>query len=350
MHITQTNYTVADYCAAMKRKEIIVNRAYQRSDKVWPPAAKSFLIESILLSFPIPKLCLYQVTDVKTRKTNKEIVDGQQRSQTIFDFYSDKFRLSKSSGIHEAAGKLYSQLEDGYKQSFLDYALSVDLFISATPDEIRETFRRINSYTVPLNPEEQRHAGFQGDFKWFIYHLSKKYDQNFVDMGVFSDKQLVRMADTKLFSEVIHAILYGITTTNKSILDKLYKDHDAGFGKEDEIERRIDQSLDYLLNWKEVHEGSLMRPHILYSLILAISHVTHPASKLRAVFEPLANYVFERDIALANLTSLAESLENPELPGKFREFVLASSSKTNVAEQRKIRLRWLCQALQPILF
>ena len=42
MHITSTNYTVADYCQAMERKEIIVNRDYQRSDKVWPPVARSF--------------------------------------------------------------------------------------------------------------------------------------------------------------------------------------------------------------------------------------------------------------------------------------------------------------------
>ena len=45
--------------------------------------------------------------------------------------------------------------------------------VGATPDQIRETFRRINSYTVPLNPEEHRHAVFQGDFKWFMHDLTK---------------------------------------------------------------------------------------------------------------------------------------------------------------------------------
>ena len=59
MQILSTSYTVADYCAAMTNGEIIVNRDYQRSDKVWPPAARSYLIESILLDYPIPKLFLY---------------------------------------------------------------------------------------------------------------------------------------------------------------------------------------------------------------------------------------------------------------------------------------------------
>jgi len=117
MIIQSTNYTIADYCAAMLRKEIIVNRDYQRSDKVWPPAARSFLIETILLNYSMPKLSLYQVTDVRSRKTYKEIVDGQQRSITILDFYNDKLRLSKLSGIPEAAGKLYSQLDSDYRQS-----------------------------------------------------------------------------------------------------------------------------------------------------------------------------------------------------------------------------------------
>ena len=63
------------YCQQMREKSIIVNHDYQRSDKVWPPAARSYLIETILLGFPIPKLSLYQTTDLKTKKTKKNM-DG----------------------------------------------------------------------------------------------------------------------------------------------------------------------------------------------------------------------------------------------------------------------------------
>jgi hypothetical protein len=76
MTTTPTDLTVADYCQAMERNEIRVNREYQRSDRVWPNAARSFLIETILLGFPMPKLAHYQVTDLRTRKVTKEIVDG----------------------------------------------------------------------------------------------------------------------------------------------------------------------------------------------------------------------------------------------------------------------------------
>lgn len=104
MKITPTTFTIVDYCTAMTRKEIIVERAYQRSAQVWPQAARSFLIESILLGYPIPKLYLYQQTDLKSRKTIKHIVDGQQRSFTILDFYENKFRcLAPVSSLKLAA-------------------------------------------------------------------------------------------------------------------------------------------------------------------------------------------------------------------------------------------------------
>ena len=71
MNTVTSTITVADYVAAMQRKEITVNADYQRSPKVWPPAAKSFLIETILLNYPMPKLSLHQITDVKSRTTKK---------------------------------------------------------------------------------------------------------------------------------------------------------------------------------------------------------------------------------------------------------------------------------------
>ena len=350
MFITPTNITVADYCSDMLDKQIIVNRDYQRSDKVWPPAAKSFLIETILLNFPIPKLSLYQVTDVKSRKTTKEIVDGQQRSQAILNFYNDKLRLSKDSSVPEAASKTYSQLIDDHKQQFLDYSLSIDLFVSASPDEIREVFRRINSYTVPLNPEERRYSMYQGVFKWFVYRLSKKFDQNLVDLGVFGEKQLTRMADSKLSSEIIHAFLNGITQTNAKALDELYKNYDKSFPQEKELEERFEEALSFLLELEEIHKGSLMKPFNVYALILAIFHIHKPINTLLTVYQPIKPYKFDRDSVVTNLSNLSESLENTEdtknIDKKFTDFVLANLVKTNAAQQRKTRFKWFCEALE----
>lgn len=349
MRVLSTHYTVSDYCEGMKRNEIIVNREYQRSDKVWPPAAKSFLIETILLGFPVPKLSLYQQTDLKSRKTYKEIVDGQQRSQTVREFYDNKLRLSRNSEVEDFAGKLYRELDEEYQQAFIEYSLSIDVFVSATDDEIKEAFRRVNSYTVPLNPEEQRHAQFQGAFKWFIYRLTKLFDQNLKALGVFGQKQLIRMADAKLFSEIVHALMYGIRTTKRQDLDKLYRAFDKEFDQEPAVTRRLTIAVDRMLEVPEIHNGPLMKHYNFYSLVLAYTHMHERVDALTEYFERPGDYRYDRELAAANLSTLSAALEESEAVGEFAEFIDASSSRTNVADQRIKRFKWFCQALQPQL-
>lgn len=347
--VKSTSYTIADYCKMFKQKELVVNRDYQRSDRVWPPAAKSFLIETILLGYPIPKLSLYQITDVKTRGTIKEIVDGQQRTMAILEFYDNKLSLSQSTELELAAGKTYEELDEELKHQFLAYSLDVDLFTTVTPDQIRETFRRINSYTVPLNPEEHRHAVYQGAMKWFIYKLSKTFDQVLLDIGSFTQKSLVRMEDTKLYCEIIHALLFGISTTTKKRLDDLYKLKDKQFPEDSEIKGRISTAIDVILGLPDIHKSVLMKPYMLYSLILAITHLTRPVPALQDVYFSDGKYHLNNDIALANLTALAEAVESDGENPPFSEFVKASSSKTNVKAQRETRFIWFCKALQPQL-
>lgn len=328
------------------RNEIIVNRHYQRSDKVWPHAAKSFLIETILLGYPVPKLSLYQITDVKTRRTVKEIVDGQQRTLTIKEFFDNKLRLSTTLDFHDAAGRTYDELPEPIQHTFLDYSLSVDTFTGATPDQIREVFRRINSYTVPLNPEEQRHATYQGSMKWFIYELSRRYDAVMLALGTFTQGRLVRMQDAKLYSEIVHALLNGLQTTKKQQLDTLYKTHDERFSHAATINARIQRAMDSVLLLEDLHQGQLMRPHIFYSLLLAVTHVQDPVD----VFQNIARIEGPTDIdagrVLPALSELAVALEDDAVDKRFADFISACANRTNVQPQREERFRWLVRALR----
>jgi hypothetical protein len=349
MQITPSNWTVADFCKALERKEITVNRNYQRSDKVWPPAAKSFLIETILLGYPIPKLYFHQVTDLKSRNTIKEVVDGQQRSEAIFEFYTNNLSISKKSEVEEAAGRKYKELPEDLQQKFLAYSLGVDIFVEATNDAIRETFRRINSYTIPLNPEEQRHARFQGEFKWFVYRLAKALDEKFLRMEVFNQKQIVRMMDAKLLAEVVHALINGIRTTNKRNLDKLYEDNDRQFDQQRDFRQRIEGAIDTLLVLEDIHSSALMRPYMMYSLILAIIHLQRAIPALNADYSQQGRWQLNTDIASTNLSKLGVAVEADEPEESLKEFVKASSERTNVLAQRQTRFRWFCRALQPTL-
>ena len=342
--------TIADYCAAMDRKEIVPNSEYQRSDKVWPPAAKSFLIETILLGFPIPKMFLFQVTDLKSKKTYKEIVDGQQRSRTIEDFFHNRFAISKNSEIEAAQGKKYDQLDPEDQARFLNYQLSIDLFVSVTPADIRQAFRRLNSYTVALNPEELRHAEWQGAFKWFVYELARDYSEQIFKMGVLNQKQIVRMQDTKLFGEAIHAMLYGIKTTKKEELNRLYKEMDKEFPISEEYRARIDRAMEWIASMPEMHNSNLMKANVFYTLLLAVIHMTKPVPALQDAFPLERPVAFDEDIAKSNLSALSEAVDSAwRTDAQFHQFYGACESRTNVESQRKIRFQWLCKALKPEL-
>jgi hypothetical protein len=346
MLVTQpTHMTVAEYCAAMHRQEIVVNKNYQRSDQVWPDIARSFLIESILLGFPIPKIYHHSITDLKSRRTVKEIVDGQQRSRAIYDFFYDRFRLSRKLETEEVRGLVYSELPEEWQSRFISYLISIDQILAAAEDEVVQIFRRMNSYTVPLNPEELRNAQYQGPFKWFIYGQSRKYEVGLSELGVFGEKAFVRMQDMKLLTEISYAIENGITTTNKRALDSIYKKYDREFPKEAEFSDYLKLAFDQICDMRYLADSNLNRPHMIYSLALALIVFQHPIPgyEARAIELQFDSESLERRLLSI---SAALALDDEAAKGSpFGEFIAASSEKTNVKAQRETRIAWFVHAL-----
>lgn len=346
--IQNPQFPISNYLGQLERGEVTVNRKYQRSPRVWPRAARSFLIETILLNYPVPKLALHQQTDVTTLRATMQVVDGQQRTFTIRDFREDEFRLSRRLELEEARGKYFSQLSDELKAQFLNYSLSFDLFVGATEDQVREVFRRMNSFTVPLNPEEQRHATFQGPFKWFIYEMSRQYSESFRSAGVFADRAIIRMADAKLLTEIADAYFNGVRTTSSATLARLYKDRDDEFREEAEFGRRLRAGLDFALGLDDFHDTELMkRQYVFYALVLAAMHVQEPIPALSDV--PVEGRLAAHDTIVEGLTQLESALDDEDRRGPYAEFVGASTTRTNVGAQRIERIRWLASALTDTL-
>jgi hypothetical protein len=275
----------------------------------------------------------------------KQVVDGQQRSTTVWTYLDDSFRMSAGSEVTEAAGRKYSELPDDLQHKLLDYLLNFDLFVATSQEEVREVFRRINSFTVPLNAEEQRYAEFQGEFKWFIHRLAREYDILFVESGLISSKQLARMTDTKWLSEISHAVTNGITTTNKTQLTALYRKNDRQLPRGDELYRRFQHAFDLLLEWEDLHKTVLFKPLMAYSLVLAIMHCQDPIDELQSAFPLSTPITLDPKIAIPALTNLASISETEDTSGPYADFVTASTKGTNVKAARETRFRWLCRAL-----
>ena len=69
-------------------KDIDPNPIYQRSE-VWKPNQKQLLIDSVLRQIDVPKLYLRKFPT--SSRFKYEIIDGQQRMRTFWDFLNDGF-------------------------------------------------------------------------------------------------------------------------------------------------------------------------------------------------------------------------------------------------------------------
>ena len=109
-------YSIRELFDSYKRGETIISPKFQRRT-VWEYKAKSYLIDSILTGFPIPRIFIRESTNLDM-SANREIIDGQQRLKAIFDFLNDGFKISF---VHskEFGGKYYSELPDDAKKLFL---------------------------------------------------------------------------------------------------------------------------------------------------------------------------------------------------------------------------------------
>jgi hypothetical protein len=213
-------------------------KKYQRR-LVWPFKSKVYLIDSILQGLPIPKFFLQIKVDPTTGKTVYDMVDVQQRMSTIFEFIKGKtsdgndFILSKknhpqpSKFLLELEGLSFATLPSILQQKFWLYKLSMEELTEATDYEIIDMFVRLNLNNAKLTDQEIRNALFQGDFKKMAYELSGEYEDDFyLKYGILSVTNIKRMVDAEFTSELLGAILRGITN-KKDKLDDFYRDYDS---------------------------------------------------------------------------------------------------------------------------
>ena len=88
---------------------------YQRQPNLWPVDKKRLLIDSILRDIDIPKLYFNN-----TKEGGFEVVDGQQRLWTIWEFIDDEY-------TYEADGKAqkYSELTRVQRDTIRNYELQI---------------------------------------------------------------------------------------------------------------------------------------------------------------------------------------------------------------------------------
>lgn len=345
MQITTSNYSVVEIIDMIDRKELTVNREYQRGTGLWPDGPSSYFIDTILEGFPFPKIYMYEFIDRGDRRMRKEIVDGQQRITAIQRYMNNEFAIK---GESKYSGLRFRDLTEEDQIRFSSYTISVDVIRNATRGEILQMFRRMNAYTLPLNEPEKRHSSFQGKFKWFVNDMADSLNDFFVEYGVFKQRQIVRMADAELISECVLSIERGIVSTSASDLTKLYKTYDDDFPRSGDYYFRLRSTFDFIIGeLSDLRNTNMMKPYALHSLVTALLHAQYGIPEIQQQYgvQRPAPFNPNRQTIVNNLLTLAQAHEAKEIDGIYGLYVWGCEAAVNRAPRRYARTMSILRAL-----
>tara|TARA_B110001469_G_scaffold115902_1_gene120747 strand:- start:1556 stop:2605 length:1050 start_codon:yes stop_codon:yes gene_type:complete len=346
MNLNIGQVTLIDLVGQIERKEVIINRDYQRGAGVWPASARTYFIDTLLEGYPFPKVYLYQVYNEKAQRPIKEIVDGQQRITTIIDFIKGKFKLTSSSKKY--SGMTFDDLDENTQRSFKSYQVEVSIILSATRPELFEMFRRINAYTAPLSPAEKRHASYQGEFKWFVVENADEHSPLMENLGVFTSKQLARMADSEFIADLAANLENGVVEKKSQTIETLYKEYDGKFPSANEYSMKLGEFFSKLQNeFSPTHESFMMKSYAVNTLFCAYTHCRHgiPGGEALSGVTPNENRRFNFEKINEKLLELAHAHEEQDENGPNASYVKACLSSTTKLAQRQTRFKAVCAAM-----
>ena len=237
--------TISDIVQWNEKNELEISPKYQRNN-VWNEEAKAYLIDTIVRGLPIPPIFLRQKTDVTTKTTYREIIDGQQRIRAILEYIvTESFPIKKSHN-KEYGGKRYSDLEPDIQEAILEYEILAEVVIEKDETIVYDMFARLNSNNMVLNKQEIRNSKFWGDFKVLVYQLSSQYRDFFLEQKILSDTDCSRMRDAELITSMLILLLEGIVSEPPKYIDSIYAKYDKDFTQRDVVECQFISTMDII--------------------------------------------------------------------------------------------------------
>lgn len=158
----------------LETDEIELMPDFQRKAGLWTDIQKSQLIESLLLRIPLP--AFYFDGSFNDRWI---VIDGLQRLTTIKQFFVEKtLSLSGLEFMKDLDGTNIYDMPRAYLRRMRETQITTYIINPGAPMNLKyNIFKRINTGGLSLEPQEIRHALYQG--------IATKLLKNLAEMDIF---------------------------------------------------------------------------------------------------------------------------------------------------------------------
>lgn len=228
-----TTQQVTWFLDLYRNEQLDLEPPYQRKS-VWSTKDRKFFLDTIFRNYPAPPVFIHRTVSDQGY-TSYHVVDGKQRLETILKFFNNEISVDSNFGDINLDGKKFQDLTANYKRKFWDYTLVVDFIDSIDGKNIEEVFDRVNRNARNLQPQELRHARYNG---WFVNFVENDANEDFWwDYKITTRSRDRRMKNVQFISELFIVLLKNnIAGFDQDEIDAIYAEYD-------DIDEKTDQGI-----------------------------------------------------------------------------------------------------------
>lgn len=204
-------------------------------DEVWSLQQKRLLIDSILNGWKLPK---FYFAKTSSDPDEFDVVDGQQRLATIWEFQENKLQLSDETAKC-FGGSTYKTLPESVTDDFDDFEIQYDEITEATDDDIQEFFQRLQAGKALTAAE--RLNSVNSNLTTFARKLAT---HSFFTEKVASANTRKAYFDMSLKSLALEIEGFGVSLRHDEL--KALAESQSNFSEESQVATRLLSTLDYL--------------------------------------------------------------------------------------------------------
>ena len=280
-------WTVGELVSEYENGQLTPNPEYQRGS-VWKQHQQQMLVDSILRGYHLP-VFYFHVIEVSGRRgtnTRYEIIDGQQRLNSITQFRKGDFALLDPQGgnsrfaLHlrqqpcDWADLSFDQLPSDLQTKFLESEVSVAEIVDAEINEARELFVRLQQGS-DLTAQERRDA-LPGEFGGEVARIAGRrgisrghqFFQEIMRLKPRTDRGQARQFVAQLIIALFeYSESMRFVDLNKASIDRHYHDYIDLGGKSNVVER-FEEILEELWQVMRGWSGPKLRAHLVLHLVI----------------------------------------------------------------------------------